>query len=442
MRKPSFRTAAYALILLTTVFNLVVVGSAIVIYRLPSLAMSGLAAARSTADSLSARLEALFGSIQSRLSLFAASAPLLSDSVQSDLMDAFVGDSVRALYLLDAGGRVTRAAADDLGGRAAVLEGADFSYTPLFRSVTESWVSVWSDKFVSAFSGDTAVGVGLPCADGVVIAELSMDSVLETVRLATSEGLDAPAWIVDRRGELVADTEGKIRAGEANLLNVPFVRYALEGGVDTETSRIGGRRARLAAARSDKLGWTVIARYPAGLRDPHVTSLVLDILAMTAGAIAFGLLIGSAWARSVGGGVRGLVELSSAVIGAKRVSAPIGGNIREFDTLASELKSLGEAVAERERSLTALNEQLESRVAARTAELEGALGRLTSAQDELVRTQKLAALGTMVAGIAHELNTPLGNGVMAVSTIADHHKAFSREVSEGLRKSTLESYVA
>ncbi len=70
---------------------------------------------------------------------------------------------------------------------------------------------------------------------------------------------------------------------------------------------------------------------------------------------------------------------------------------------------------ETQKELEALNNQLESLVEERTKALESSLKTLTDTQNQLVESERLAALGTLVAGITHEVNTPLGIGVTAVS---------------------------
>jgi signal transduction histidine kinase len=57
--------------------------------------------------------------------------------------------------------------------------------------------------------------------------------------------------------------------------------------------------------------------------------------------------------------------------------------------------------------LAHLNESLEQRVAERTDELSGALTDLKESQVQLVQAEKMSSLGQLVAGISHEINTPL-----------------------------------
>jgi len=62
---------------------------------------------------------------------------------------------------------------------------------------------------------------------------------------------------------------------------------------------------------------------------------------------------------------------------------------------------------------------LEQQVRERTQDLTNTLDQLRATQDELVRQEKLASLGGLVAGIAHEINTPLGICVTATSHVQD-----------------------
>jgi hypothetical protein len=96
-----------------------------------------------------------------------------------------------------------------------------------------------------------------------------------------------------------------------------------------------------------------------------------------------------------------------------------------------------------QQRLEALNSSLEERVVARTAELRAALEYLEKAKSHLVEREKMAALGQLVAGVAHEINTPVGVIVTAVSHCADLLAELRAAQSRGaMTRSLFESTLA
>lgn len=73
------------------------------------------------------------------------------------------------------------------------------------------------------------------------------------------------------------------------------------------------------------------------------------------------------------------------------------------------------------------NESLERRVHQRTEELSRALDDLKESESQLVQNEKMASLGQMVAGVAHEINTPLAYVRSSLETVQTHFDGFVRE---------------
>lgn len=120
-------------------------------------------------------------------------------------------------------------------------------------------------------------------------------------------------------------------------------------------------------------------------------------------------------------------EMGELALGLDRMREKIGMHIEQIGQFNA---SLEQRVQDRTQALHLANQELQS-----------AMTTLKNAQEEIQRSDRLAALGALVAGIAHELNTPIGNCVVVASTLQGMSEQFSKEIETGLKRSSLVGYV-
>lgn len=130
----------------------------------------------------------------------------------------------------------------------------------------------------------------------------------------------------------------------------------------------------------------------------------------------------------------------------RRALAKLVGELRDVNT---SLRSENEQRKKAEAEIARHAEALESRVAERTSELSDAnatlsvtLDNLRQTQNDLIESRKLASLGRMVAGVAHELNTPIGNALTVGSTLGQRVRDVQQQAETGqLKKSGLTEFL-
>ncbi len=130
-------------------------------------------------------------------------------------------------------------------------------------------------------------------------------------------------------------------------------------------------------------------------------------------ALAFGLVL--LIVRDMVTPIRALEERSDEMARGE-LARPVApwGEADEIGRLTFAFEEMRRALRDKLRSTESLNIDLEREVRRRTEvleqrnkELHDALEKLRRAQDDLIRTEKLASMGRLVAGIAHEINNPV-----------------------------------
>ena len=228
----------------------------------------------------------------------------------------------------------------------------------------------------------------------------------------------------------------------------------MEGTVDTVNSE--GRHMLVSYARMPFVDWVLGANFPMSeARQPFLQALDAVRWPLVLAAMALTLVVGVTVHRLL----RPIRQLSQRLLEvgegrAQSFDLPSRGEVgvlaRAYNRMLAMLDASEAARRESEARIVHANESLEQRVRERTEAIERANGELSRMlernarmQAELVQSEKLAALGRLVAGLGHELSTPIGNALMVATGLQRKAVDFGERSADGiLGRAELERFAA
>ena len=349
---------------------------------------------------------------------------------------------------------------DSQGQRGAFTRSAgkyDPRQRPWYKTAVEVSRPTWGEVYFDFDTKLPALTASQPVYSatkelvGVCGVDLLLSEQFQQFLADLQIGKTGIAFIMTRKGELVASsTKTPIMTGEgkdAKLIPAqdsksPLIQ-ATAAYLQTQTGGLGAinqlqqlnfpfqQQQQLLAAmpftNSGGLDWVIVVVVPeqdfmGEINANNQTTILLCILALGV-AIALGIFT-SRWIVGL------ILKLRNA---SQEITA---GNLEQTVNIAgvTELEDLSYVFNQMAGQLKTSFDNKEQLVQERTKELSEALENLQTTQRELIQSEKMAALGQLVAGIAHEINTPLGAIRASITNIISGLEASLNQLPQLLQK--------
>lgn len=311
----------------------------------------------------------------------------------------------------------------DAGGQETVRVGRfgrdnklrDFASDALFTKVFKTGEFIGG---LEKYMGYPAITIGVQVINpatnqtmGVVTAKMSLTGLSSILNTGFPEATHTQAAVIDSNGFLIAHSNPKeIYKADAKLPD-DVLKILLQNDAKTGGGEIildTGEKVLGAFAEIPDLGWVVYIQRSVSVAYQASAEMLARTWRMMLVVTVFVLLLGYAVSLVITQPIQALREAAIKLGEGDFDSLPdlsmpndeIGELAHTFIQMSESLKIKTAELTSAKEEQVRLNHSLENRVEARTRELK-------SAQDELIKKERLAAIGQMASVVGHEIRNPL-----------------------------------
>jgi methyl-accepting chemotaxis protein len=334
---------------------------------------------------------------------------------------------------------------DGKGGTTSIDIHTEESFPKIIRGE-----SVISDPFVNQIDESRQIiTVGVPVKDanenviGLVSGACNIDTVFDANTkfhfLKTDE-----VFIIDKQG-LVLKHPQKNRELNYNMLKDgdEVYRNAIKNLINlksaTQSITVHGEDRILFAEAVPATDWLIVLDVPVKEYTSSLNKMLMVAFGTTLGFVILIIIMVIIFLKRLNSVNISLLSSN------EELEKKVALRTQELTATNEELIAMNEEIVKTNDQLNAeidSRNQLQQEVQEKNSELSMAMENLKSTQSYLIQSEKMASLGVLVAGIAHEINTPIGVSITAASHFTELSKDLKHEFKVGfLDNQTIEEYL-